>query len=963
MKASAGAGKTYRLTREYIRLLLEGDESSYKHILAVTFTNKATEEMKSRIIEELHKMAKDTSLGDKSVKARSRLTKILNDYSCFSVTTIDKFFQGVMRSFAREIGQYASYKVELDTDAVVSGTVDLLLDSLDNPSNKDLLEWLKVYSLRQIEDGASWNMTKPLSDISKLFFKEDFKILMKNSPGIIENRDAIKDLDAKVRGIKKDFESEARRIGKEALRVMSENGLAPEDFKGKSRGPFIVFKKLAAGLPTVPSPKLRESFAGHEIAELQTLVEEVLTVFENRYSQYVSAKLIHQNLYLLGIYSDLYKQLESYLKENNVVLLSESTDLLGRIIDGNDTPFIYEKTGVRFEHIMLDESQDTSRLQWKNFVPLFRENIGSGNENLVVGDIKQSIYRWRGSDWRLMSDYIFDDLGSRNILEETLQENWRSCRSIVGFNNNLFLKAGDCLALEEAEIGRQVGQIYGDCRQTVPDAHSGWPEGRVKVGFLDKADWKHNALERMYADIKELLAAGYRYEDITVLVRRNAEGADVASYLMGKSIGVITEDSLLIEASDIVSRLLEILRRKADPADAVCGIMLEGCLDKVDSSDIKGSLYDVCEAWLRDGDLFEIKSGDVPFVNAFMDCVVSYQDKYGSSLRGFLKWWDESGHKKSICAPEGRDAVRIMTIHKSKGLGLEAVIIPFMEEKFAGIPDTIWCNATGEFSDVGIIPMKAAGEMEDSLFKDRYLEERLYSHIDSVNTAYVALTRPVSQLVIYAPKPSKPNDFKITSFANLMFSVLKDSLDESGAYVVGSIGGFTPKKQSVASDSLRMDGFFSAPIEGRLTLALGGDSFFEEGNKSARRRGIELHEILSRVDRAEDLREACRDDDESYGLLKPHLDEVASRHWFDGTYISLKESSIVSGDGEVQRPDRILIDESSSKAIIIDYKFGERRGHYKKQVQHYASLLREMGYRDVESYLWYVLEDNVEKMQ
>ena len=953
LKASAGAGKTYRLTQEYIRLLLEGDESSYKHILAVTFTNKATEEMKSRIIKELYKLSQNTSSADCEA-ARSRLSKILNDYSCFSVSTIDRFFQSVMRAFAREIGQYASYSVELDTDAVVSHSVDMMMDSLSDPSNADLLEWLKEYSLHQIEDGASWSITKSLNEISRLFFKEDFKILSKDAPTIIEDKAAIKEFDAKLREIIKSFKERARQIGRDALKVMEDNGLEPDrDFKGKSRSPFMVFNKLAEGQIVAPKPTIYESFGGHDIPELHALVDELMTLFEDDYKEFVSAGLIRKNLYQLGIYSDLYKHLAEYLKENNVVLLSESTELLSRIIDGDDTPFIYEKTGLRYGHIMLDESQDTSRLQWQNFVPLFRENIAWGQDNLVVGDIKQSIYRWRGSDWRLMDKYIFEDLHDENIISDSMFENWRSCRNIVEFNNMLFSRAGDIL-------GERVAEIYKDCSQALPDAHSSWPGGRVKVSFLDAEDWKDSALDRMYHDINQLLGAGYRCEDITVLVRTNVEGASAASYLMSKGLGVITEDSLRIDASDTVAHLLEILRHKANPDDPVSGLILENCLEVIDGEDIGGSLYETCESWLRNSH-FEISPGDVPFVSAFLDCVISYQDKYGSSLRGFLKWWDESGCKKSICAPEGRDCVRIMTIHKSKGLGLEAVIIPFMEESFKDRNDTLWLRASGNFSQLGLVPIKSVKEMSESSFKDQYEDGRLLSLVDTVNTAYVALTRPVSQLIIYAPRPDKSRDFKTSSFANLVYSVLQNSLDENDTYISGELEQFAPADSSSEVAPLMLEEFFSAPIDDRLSLSLSGEDYFEEGPVSARRRGIELHEILSRVDKAEDLADACAGDSESYELLKPHLDKVASRHWFDGTYSSLKESSIVDASGSVHRPDRILTSDDASKAIVVDYKFGAQRQHYKTQISQYALLLREMGYRDVESYLWYVQEDLVVK--
>lgn len=941
LKASAGAGKTHRLTQEYIRMLLEGDDESYRHILAVTFTNKATDEMKSRIIEELHRMSLDTGNPEKADKARRRLVRMLNDYTCFNVSTIDRFFQTVIRSFAREIGQYASYKVELDTAGVISMAVDRMLDSIGDPGNEDLLNWLKDYAFRVVEEGGGWNIVRPLEEMAGLFFKEEFKVKARGSDGSFGERSRIREFETRLSKIISSFTKEAAALGKEALGIMSAAGLAPEDFKGKSRSPFTVFRHLAAGEIKVPSGKLPDSFGDLRPDGLEEVVEKTMTLFGEGYRNYASALAIRGNLSLLGIYSDLYVNIARYLKENNILLLNEATDLLGNIIDGSDTPFVYEKIGNRYDHIMLDEAQDTSLLQWKNFMPLLQESISKGYGNLVVGDIKQSIYRWRGSDWRLMSDYIFTDLGNGNVDgRESLSENWRSGKSIVDFNNLVFKEVGRVCAL---------GEIYGDTFQTIPEKRSDADPGRVKVKFIEGGEWKEEALRHTLSDIRELVANGFSPAEITVLVRTNVEGAAAAGFLMREGVSVITEDSLLIGSSACTAGLVNVLKYLSSPEDQVCQLLVEGISDRIPANAADGSLHDICQNLIGSG-LFPVGESDVPFLHAFLDCVLEYQDKFGTSLRGFLRWWDETGCRQSICAPEGQDAVRIMTIHKAKGLGLDVVIIPFLEEKFNSHTSTVWMECPAPFDEIGLIPIKATSRLADTVFAEQYENEQLLSRIDSVNTAYVALTRAKRDLIIYAHDAGSAKN-GIKSFASYLKQVLDGRLDGDGEYVAGSASVCREERKS--ADMIVQGTYDIVPAGNRLSLSLQAEEYFDR-ECSPRHRGIELHGILSKVDRKSDLKAACDGDAEAFGLLSKSLSAISERHWFDGTYTSLNETSVVDEYGNVFRPDRILVSRDGRRAIVVDYKFGSERDKYRDQVGTYCRLLGRMGYQSVEGHIWYV---------
>ena len=947
VKASAGSGKTYRLTQDYLDLLLAGDPQRYKHILAVTFTNKATEEMKARVIAALHELSQSDDA--RAPQAADALRRMLHDYGCFSVSTIDKFFQTVMRAFAREIGQYASYRVELDDDAVLTQVVDRMLDSISEPENAQLLRWLKEYSFDLVEQGKSWSMAAPLKEMASHFLDESFLLKMRHVSHILSDKERIGAFRKKLGAMIEAYEQECRRIATAALALMDQHRWSPNDFKGKSRGPMRVFTKWVADNFEAPKAEtLRESFAGFPDRDaLSDLVEAAIAHYEVGHVVWNSARVIRDNLHLLGIYADVHRHLQEYLQENNVVLLRQSTDLLSRIIADDDTPFVYEKIGNRYDHILLDEAQDTSILQWNNFRPLFANSVAQGNPNLVVGDIKQSIYRWRGSDWRLMSDYLYRDLGPAAIHDETLTENWRSGAAVVEFNNKVFSSIGPVLEGEpdEAEVGREVGRIYGDCKQEIPPEHAGDPEGYVRLSFLsgysgdgeEEAGWKEAALARMVADIAVLRTEGYDYKDITILVRKNTQGAEVAAYLMAHDINVLTEDSLQIGSSPCIGRLMALLACQVDPEDPVNQLMASQLGVEVSVSE-SGSLYETCERLLGDPAIAPAEA-DLPFVHAFLDAVLAWQEKYGSSLRGFVKWWDETGFKKAICAPDGQNAVRVMTIHKAKGLSLDAVIIPFVDDPFTPptlLQPTLWCETSGPFAELGLIPLKASKSLLDTCFAPDYIRERIYEYVDVVNTWYVAFTRARTRLLLYAPQPDGKN-YKLKSIADALYRIYADSLDEDHQYESGIRKHFVRKKEATSLVDDPQPAFSRvAMTTDRLKLSLHGADYFA-AEASARQQGIVHHREMARVE------------------IDPDLEgRSGNRHWFDGTYRVLNEASIVDASGEIKRPDRVLIAPDASRVIVIDYKFGQPHAAHHRQVAQYVSLLRGMGYPSVEGWLWYV---------
>ncbi len=921
IKASAGSGKTWTLAREYMKLLIPTDGSAFdpqafRHILAVTFTNKATEEMKSRIIQELYNLVhkpdypfpeREPATPQMKEYAQKALTAILHDYLSFSVSTIDRFFQTVMRAFAREINQYASYKVELDTDSVLQMAVDRMLASLDEAGNEALLRWLTDYSLDQISDGKKWDITAQLNDICELLIKEEFLRLRR------KYRDGLWDKE-----------------------------------------------KIAAF-----QRKLKEMMASDDKETVAT------------------AKLLDGNIYLLGIVSDLNANLTALLKENNLVLLSETTDVLSRIIDGSDTPFIYEKVGTRYDHFMLDEFQDTSRLQWENFRPLLKDAIDRGESSLVVGDIKQSIYRWRGSDLNLLHSEVEQLLANPEDHIHHKQGNWRSGENIIRFNNAFFVRIGELLGqiARFKPVASTIGAYYSDVAQSVARPENK-EKGFVRVEFLpyggnvDSPDnWANRVMERIPELMEDLSQRYPKRSDIAFLVRTNDEGAQVAQALLELGYPVVTEDSLTLGSCVSVKRLAALLTYIVDPGNSVNLTLMKGLFDTTpqlsSAAGDSDSLYEICDTLLRNY-MPEVPEGDQPFLLAFLDDVIAYTDKFGSNLSGFVEWWQKVGVKRKISAPKRDDAVTVMTIHKAKGLDFQVVVLPFLYEKLAGGNPILWCEPEGDFADIQLVPLTAKEELTKTVFKDRMEEEKKMQCLDAINTAYVAMTRAVREMYIFAPKPVYKKSDQTLSASNLSVATLlalhlcpaDTAVNDSTVLEFGKrMHGDAPSEAAVTE--LPPVVFHSHPYGDKLRLSLKG------GDDDERAEGIRKHEILSRIDTVEDLPEAVqsairdgllpaaaeRETLDEFGRL---LDSVAGRHWFDGTYRALNEITIVDASGEIHRPDRVLVEKDQplgqGTALVIDYKFGQRNEKYRWQIRRYMKLLREMGYRDVQGTIWYCNE-------
>ena len=403
-RASAGSGKTHRLTLEYLNLLSR-DERAYRRILAVTFTNKATEEMKRRVIEHLHKKS---SQGDE--RASKLLKNILHDYSSFNISTIDRFFQQTLRAFAREIGKSTSYGVELNEEMVRALAIDKILFNLDTSDDNRLLDWIMELSVQRIDSGKSWDIRSSINSTSSQLFKEAYRTAIMGEDLNLLSKESIEEYSGIIANIISEYEKKMVEFGERGVEILAKSELSPFDFSNKKSSFAQRFRKLVDGdfsLSNVTfidagkgterwfsksalkeSPDLLVKGAKADSLSLRSLIKEIVDYEESCSRDYITAVTISKNLYALGLMSDIQKSIQDVCAENGVVLLAETTELLNGIIDGSDTPFIFEKIGARTDHFMLDEFQDTSLLQWENFRPLIKNSLASGCSNLIVGDEK-----------------------------------------------------------------------------------------------------------------------------------------------------------------------------------------------------------------------------------------------------------------------------------------------------------------------------------------------------------------------------------------------------------------------------------------------------------------------------------------------------------------------------------------------------------------------------------------------
>ena len=1040
LNASAGSGKTYQLAYKYVHDAVEEPER-YRRILAVTFTNKATEEMKSRILKEIHLLASgapsgyldrlcaELRLDAATVRRRAEevRSKILHDYSRFTVLTIDTFFQRILRAFIKELGIDLDYNVEIETASVLARSADALIDRI--AVDPALLRWLTEFVQERIDEGRKWDIREGILSLGGELFKERNRETLAGAHAREELGRIVGEATARAEATKRRLRETAQR----AVELIATAGLTAADFSGKSRSFANWFYVIASGELKPYGATVAKMAASPDgwcaagsparalVPELQPLLQELCALYDANIRAWNTGDLLRENYRSFALLSDLYAKVREMCDEQNTMLLSETKYILAEFIGRNDAPFIYEKVGNRFDRFMIDEFQDTSVREWENFLPLLHNAMSQSPETsvLIVGDIKQSIYRWRGGDWKILHSEARKALGEAETAVVDLQENYRSLPTVVQFNNEAIgrIVAADNRLLdttldEAAACGALDAAACAELRGTLADAYRGHAQtprlGGTHPGYVSIAvyDERPPVVERICA----LLDKGFAPCDILILVRGATDGAKVAAELLDfkrrntdprHRFDVMTQEALVVGNAPIAGFVIAAFRLAVNPDDslerAVYNRFLDRAFDRpLDDDELRFfrsirllTPEEAFERIVMRHDLARHRT-QIAYLQAVHEQIIAFGAAKIADIPLFLRWWDEQGSGRSLSVARSERTVEITTVHKAKGLERRAVIIPYCSwpldpKSGGGVTNIVWAEARdGDAEAVGRFPVKYKKAMAESAFSTEYYRELVYAHVDNINLLYVALTRAAESLHVFVPRRGGRH-----VGALLRQSIATDGdrafvgttegrytlAEECESFEFGTFAGPASAAKPNDTEHVVLDGYPTGLTD--LRLRLPAQRYFEEGETelSPRNFGILMHRAFAEATTAEEIREAVRrmqgdgtlsaEDAATLGrMIDRALEDPAVRSWFGGEWqlVRNEHEIVVPGGGSTRRPDRVMIHDR--RAVVVDYKFGSLEpGRYARQIGDYLDLLRRMGYSEVEGYVWYVKLGRIERIE
>ena len=1063
-KASAGSGKTFTLATEYIRLLVENPQC-YRNILAVTFTNKATEEMKMRILSQLYGIWKQLPESDKylqniqektglapnviSERAGLALNNLTHNYNYFRVETIDTFFQSVLRNMARELDLTTNLRIGLNDYQVEELAVDQLIEDLT--TTDVMLQWILKYIMENISDDKSWNVIAQIKKFGQNIFKDYYKEVSITLEQKMSEAGFFENYTTCLRDLRKAAEEYMKEIGESFFDTLEGEGLNVDDLSSKQRGIASFFNKLRKG--TFDPSIITTTVANHlENIEkwcpktnprrdvvLQVVESSLIQILkcaveaqEKQWKIFQSSNLTLRHLNQLRLLSSIEKKVREINETENRFLLSDTQQLLHSLIDGSDSPFIFEKIGTQLQHVMIDEFQDTSTIQWQNFKVLLAETMShEDGSNLIVGDVKQSIYRWRSGDWRLLNG-IENQFNSMLMEIKSLSTNYRSTRNVIDFNNTFFRHAAkvEYQALEELECDEreQLEKAYADVEQKVPDDKK--DEGRVTIELLPNNEYQESVLEHTVEYVRELIDAGVSQKDIAILVRYNNHIPLIAQYFLENlpEVSIVSDEAFRLEASSAVCLMIQALHLLLHPDDQLtkaaivktwlCTVQGKELTD--DQFMIAGNNLDeyLPEAYIGHFDelltlpLYELAEkiysifqlhrleGQGAYLCAFYDHLANYVNENTTDIQSFLTEWDENLSKKTIQSDE-TNGIRLISIHKSKGLEFDHVIIPYCDwtlEKYSD--NIIWCKPNeAPFNDLPIAPIDYSPKMMGSIYEKEYLHEHLQNTVDNLNLLYVAFTRAAKSLYVVGKRGAKNSrsaliELCLPLVAESMPEAQLEGMENNEAAIVFEYGTCQTSQPELPSQNnekessnpfLQKSEAISVSIrtyDSKVNFRQSNRSrdFIEGEDIDQQRRYIQagsiLHEIFSTIQTEKDIPEALQRlqfegilyDEEMTAeritsMLRKRLSDPRVASWFSPRWTLFNECTILSvEDGEVceHRPDRVMTD--GNEWIVVDFKFGHPDPEYHTQVRRYMDLLSSMGHQNIKGYLWYVYSNKIEEV-
>ena len=1059
--ASAGSGKTFTLVKSFLRLILATKNvEAYKSLLAITFTNKAVNEMKERVIGQLLlfatpnsqvkqgqkkasddvmflQLAEELHLTHKELQERSRtvLQHILHNYAGFTITTIDGFNQRLIRSFAFDLKLNPNFEVFLETEELLRLAIENLFKKTDE--DQLLTQILLEFSKDKIEEDKDWDIEAELLEISKLLGNENHYAYIKE----LEDKQ-LTDFQALKKDLKKqrkDLYTAVEAAVNDFFAFTEQYGIEKKHFNGgylykffgklKENG-FSVLKKDSfetVWFAEVKNKPLyskdilkREPAIAQLLDEKQAWIAELLHAIEKSYWWEQFYRRLIKNVTLLAVLKSLQEEIVAIKEEENILPISEFNSIIHQTIIEEPSPFIYEKIGTRYQHYFIVEFQDTSTLQWENLLPLISDAVHSENLNkqqgslLLVGDAKQSIYRWRGGRAEQFMELYNKEKIPFHIEQQVadLAYNYRSRRGVISFNNDFFQFVATSPLLFNSNGEYRYDELYLASEQKVPDREK--ESGFVSIEFVDKNNKKEvenieeeletdeNAIEEVDAYIetiekyiKEAKNNGYLDKDICILSRRNKECIEVAEKLAEKGYNVISSEALLLKNIPEVQFLIHLISMSLYPDNEKEKIALlfsyvkakqltdihtfmntyahqpvEVFFSAMGFSLAHFHLYSFYEGVAYAIKAFGLAKPSDAYLAQFLNVIYEYKSVRGGNIADFLTYWEEKEDKLAISAPEGVNAITIMTIHKSKGLEFPVVIYIKANDKLRSAKDTLWIRVSKDeyhgFEHLLIDDYTGLEHIDANIV----LQQSQMELLDAINTMYVAMTRPKDVLYILCdlPREKKIKKNKENEVGTIA-EVLKLYLQQKGLWDEQTLRYTFGELQPIKKTVLPVNNYI--PFKQRTaqtpsyTIVTRAASMWDTHREGAIARGTLLHELLGALTTQEDIPQVLQQfltegrlTEPQCPLLEQQLRELTShpllKAYYTTAYTIYNEREWLDASGEYLRPDRVVYDPKGGTAVIIDYKTGDDHPLYEAQLRGYTQALEQTGWKVEQTFLVFI---------
>ena len=1028
--ASAGSGKTFTLVKEYLKVLLSSNDIfRFQKVLAITFTNKAAAEMKARVLSNLeafsegeendlfHAIQKEISIEKVMIQERSKkiLGVILQNYAAFSITTIDSFTHKIIKSFAFDLGLSLNFEVEMDAVSLLSQAVDVLISKIG--TDQKLTKLLIDFTLDKTDDDKSWDISRDLNEFSRILLSEEDTVHFK---GLADKTITdFTELKKKLNKQQQELKKQVSETGECLLSVLSNAGLDRKDFTrgtvpkffadvAQKEFNFDFIKRSEAIEKAIENHQYYTKKTTQEKIELiEGVVPQIIACFQKTkklFQQFLLNKLALKSLTPLAVLNHINLELTNIKEENNIRLNAEFNQLISDHIKEQPAPFIYQRIGQKYMHYFIDEMQDTSVLQWQNLIPLIANALAQENSNLLlVGDGKQAIYRWRGGKAEQFIHLGASGEKAKNPFHlpkeiKELETNYRSYSEIIDFNNLFFQHTAHFLQHEDYK------KLFIDGNKQLKTAKKG---GYVSLSFLEKEEEKE-AEELKYPkkvlETIQHLDPQFSLSDVCVLVRKKAHGVAVANYLSENGIAIVSSETLLLSTSSKVNFIINFLQTIQHPHDKEAlldclyflhyhlkiqqekhqfisdfiNLEKEQFFSELNSHGLFFDLskfhqkpfYEKVEEIIRS---FRLVDSSDAYVQFFLDVVLEQQRK-GTSIQEFLDFWDDKKEKLSIVAPDAKNAVQVMTIHKSKGLEFPVVIFPYDLNIYKQINPKAWLDELPEIFN-GFPELLVDYSKSLSYINDRGLQifnaQREAQELDNFNLLYVALTRSVEQLHIITAYNVKSDGVENTNFyAGIFIHYLKEkNLWQEGVFEYS----FGEKKKRSLNQEERQETeiqqeFISTSLDEHNILMLANSSkLWDTEQGKAIDFGNLIHEMMSKIITKDDLEGVVKQyiqqgfisKIEAINVERIILKIVTHKQisaFFNKDVTVFNEREIVDVDNQIIIPDRLVLN-AKKEVIIIDYKTGKPSKKYHQQLLKYEQVLKTMNFKVVKKLLVYINEE------